>query len=74
MLFLSSKKQADVEAFSSASKYLMSCLVVSQIYPSELELNEANSFDTEVPILDLGLSITNGKVASKIYDKWDKYS
>ena len=47
--------------------------MVGQIYPTELQLNEANSFDTEAPFLDLNLSITNGIVSSKIYDKQDIY-
>ena len=33
--------------------------------PTELQLNKANSSDTEAPILDLNLSITNGIVSSK---------
>ena len=37
----------------------------------ELQLNKANSSDTEAPFLDLNLSITNGIVSSKIYDKRD---
>ena len=36
--------------------------MVSQIYPAELQLNKANSSDTEAPFLDLNLSITNGIV------------
>ena len=40
-----------------------------QIYPAELQLNKANSCDTEDPILDLDFSITNGIVVSQIYDK-----
>ena len=43
--------------------------MVGQIYPTELQLNKANSSDTEDPFLDLNLSITNGIVSSKIYDK-----
>ena len=43
--------------------------IVGQIYPTELQLNKANSSDTEAPFLDLNLSITNGIVSSKIYDK-----
>ena len=43
--------------------------MVGQIYPTELQLNKANSSDTEAPFLDLNLSITNGIVSSKIYDK-----
>ena len=42
--------------------------MVSQIYPTELELNKANSFGTEAPFLNLDLSITNGIVSSKIFD------
>ena len=42
--------------------------MVGQIYPTELQLNKANSSDTEAPFLDLNLSITNGIVSSKIYD------
>ena len=43
--------------------------MVGQIYPTGLQLNKANSSDTEAPFLDLNLSITNGIVSSKIYDK-----
>ena len=31
--------------------------------------NKANSSDTEAPFLDLDLSLTNGIVSCKIYDK-----
>ena len=48
--------------------------MVGQIYPSELQLNKANSSDTEAPFLDLNLSITNCIVSSKIYDKRDDYN
>ena len=43
-------------------------------YPTELQLNKANSSDTEAPFLDLNLSITNGIVSSKIYDKQDDFN
>ena len=72
---LSSDNQADViEAFNSTSRYLDDLLnidnpyfegMVNQIYPSELQLNKANTSDTEVPFLDLHLSISNGFVSSK---------
>ena len=32
------------------------------IYPAELQLNKANSSDTEAPFLDLNLLISNGIV------------
>ena len=43
--------------------------MVNRIYPPELQLNKANISDTEAPFLDLHLSISNGFVSSKIYDK-----
>ena len=39
-----------------------------------MSLNKANSSDTEAPFLDLNLSITNGIVSSKIYDKRDDFN
>ena len=79
MLSLSDNNQAEIiEAFNSTSRYLDGLLnidnlyfeqMVGQIYPTELQLNKANSSDTEAPFFDLNLSITNGKVSSKIYDK-----
>ena len=42
--------------------------MVSQIYSSELQLNEANSSDTNPTFLDLHLSISNDIVSTKIYD------
>ena len=45
--------------------------MVGQIYPTELQLNEANSYDTEAPFLDL--SITNGIVSSYINDTRDDF-
>ena len=47
--------------------------MVKQMYPPELQLNKANNTDTEVPLLDLHLSIANGFVSSKIYDKRDDF-
>ena len=38
------------------------------------ERDEANSFDTDAPFLDLNLSITNGIVSSKINDKRDDFN
>ena len=48
--------------------------MVNQIYPTELQLNKANSFDTEAPILDLDLSIMNGNdIVSSKNDKQDTF-
>ena len=39
--------------------------MVTQIYPSELQLNKANTSDTEAAFLDLHLSISNDIVLQK---------
>ena len=80
---LSDVKQAEIiEAFKSTSRYLDDLLnidnpyfegMVNRIYPPELQLNKANTADTEAPFLDLHLSISNGFVSSKIYDKRDDF-
>ena len=80
---LSNDNQANnIKAFNSTSRYLDDLLnignpyfeeMVNQIYPPELQLNEANTSDTEAPFLDLHLSISNGFVSSKIYDKGDDF-
>ena len=57
MMVLSNEKQADViDTFNTTSRYLIDILninnvyfdnMLSQIYPSELQLNKANTSDTE---------------------------
>ena len=83
MTSLSDVKQAEIiEAFKSTSRYLDDLLnidnpyfegMVNRIYPPELQLNKANTSDTEAPFLDLHLSISNRFVSSKIYDKRDDF-
>ena len=82
MTSLSDVKQAEIiEAFKSTSGYLDLLNIdnpyfegmVNRIYPPELQLNKANTSDTEAPFLDLHLSISNGFVLSKIYDKRDDF-
>ena len=69
MMSLSDDKQADIiDAFNTTSSYLDEILninnvyfdtMVSQIYPSELQLDKANTSDA--------------KVSTKIYDKCDDF-
>ena len=78
LLSLQGNNQTDIiEAFHSTSRYLDDLLnidnpyfqqMVGQIYPTEFQLDNANSSDTEAPFLDLNLSITNDIVSSDIYD------
>ena len=42
-----------------------------EIYLPELQRNNANTTDTEAPLSNLHLSIADGFVSSKIYDKRD---
>ena len=44
-----------------------------QIYPPEPQLNKVNISDTEAPFIDLQLSVANGFVSSKLYDKRDDF-
>ena len=82
MLSLSEDYQSDViEAFNSTSRHLDDLLnidnffesMVNRIYPSELQLNKANVSDTVALFLDLHLSISDGFVKTKIYDKRDDF-
>ena len=65
-----------VEAINSTSRYILNIDspyfegMVYQIYLPELQLNKANTTDTEAPFLDLHLSIVN---RFKIYDKRDDF-
>ena len=84
MMSLSDDKQAGViDAFNTTSRYLDDILninnvyfdnMVGQIYPSELQLNKANTSDTEAAFLDLHLSISNDIVSTKIYDTRDDFN
>ena len=78
---LSNDNHVDIiKAFNSTTRYSEDLLniddpyfeeIVYQIYPPELQLNKANTSETEAPFLDLHLSISNGFVSSKIYDDFD---
>ena len=75
MMSLSDDKQAVIiDAFNTTSRYLEDILninnvyfdnMVSQIYPTELQLNKANTSDTEATVLELHLSISNDIVSTK---------
>ena len=67
-----------IDAFNTTSRYLDNILniynvyfdnMVSQIYPSKLQLNKANTSDTEAAFL----SISNDTASTKIYDKGDDF-
>ena len=84
MKFLIKEKRYDmIDAFKSTSRYLDDLHnidnfhfehMVHSIYPAELQLNKANTSDTEAAFLDLNLSIHNDIVSTKIYDKRDDFN
>ena len=47
--------------------------MIPTIYPKELKLNKANNSDSYAAFLDLDLSISNGVISTKIYDKRDDF-
>ena len=80
---ISDHNQSEViETFNSTSQYLDDPLnidntffdsMVNHIYPSELQLNKANVSDTAAVFLDLHLSMPDGFVQTKIFDKRDDF-
>ena len=81
-MYKSRKRSRSRKRSNTTSRYLDDILninnvyfdnMVSQIYPSELQLNKANASDTEAAFLDLHLSISNDIVSTKIYDKRDDF-
>ena len=80
MMSPSDDKQADIiEAFNTTSRYVDDILnihvfnisfdnMVRKLYPAELQLNKANTSDTEASFFYLHLFISNDIVSTKIYD------
>ena len=72
-----------IEASNSSSRYLddllnidnnfFDSIMVNHNYPSELQLNKASMSDTEASFLDLHLSISDGFIKTKVYDKRDDF-
>ena len=78
MLSLTITKLMLLTHFNSGSRYLDDLHNIdnpyfkqmeSQIYPNELQLNKAKSFNTESSFMDVDFSTANGIVSSIIYDK-----
>ena len=61
----------DLIAINDGKEFLNS---FQEIFPTELELKRENTSDLEATFLDLHLSITDGKIETKLYDKRNSYS
>ena len=71
-----------ITAFNDTSRYLDGIFnidnpyfdnMISSIYPKELKLIKANISNNSAAFLDLDISINNGKISTKIYDKRDDF-
>ena len=83
LVSFSNDKRADIiDVFITTSRYLDDILhinyvnfdnMVSQINPSELQLNKTNTSDIKASFLNLHLSISYDVVSTTIYDKRDDF-
>ena len=72
-----------VDKFNNTFRYLDDILALNnddfdtytnEIYPPELTLNKANTNNQHCPFLDLDITVCNGKLNTKIYDKRDDFN
>ena len=77
MSFSDGKQAVIIDAFNTTSRYLDDTININTVYfdymvhhryPSELQLNNANTFDTNASFNDFHLSISNDIISTKIYD------
>ena len=77
-----SKKLGLVDKFNDTSRYLDDILIIdnpefeqhiSDIYPVELQLNKANTFDKETPSLDWNIKVVDDDIHTSVYDKRDDF-
>ena len=68
--------------FNDTSRYLDDILTIDNsefdkhildIYPTELQLNKANTSDKEMSFLDLNIKVIGSDVHTSVYDKRDDF-
>ena len=73
-----SKRYDLIDMFNDTSRYLDDILPIDKpefekhipdIYPTELQLNKANTSDKETSFLDLNIKAIGGAVHTSVYDK-----
>ena len=77
-----SKRYDLIDMFNDTSRYLDDLFTIDNlefekyipdIYPTELQLNEANTSDKETSFLDLNIKVIGSHVHTSVYDKRDDF-
>ena len=81
-----SKRFDLIDKFNDTSRYLDDIFTIdylafaehiTDIYPREIQLNKANTSDTETSFLDLNIKVIGSNIHTSVYDKrddWISYS
>ena len=77
-----SKRFDPIDKFNDTSRYLDDIFTIDNpafaehipdIYPRELQLNKANTSDTETSFLDLNIKVIGSNIHTSVYDKRDDF-
>ena len=77
-----SKRFDLIDKFNDTSRYIDDIFIIDNpafaehipdIYPSELQLNKANTSDTEISFLDLNIKVFGSNIHTSVYDKRDDF-
>ena len=77
-----SKRFDLIDMFNDTSRYLDDIFTIDNpefekhipdIYPAELQLNKANTSDTETSFLDLNIKVIGSDIHTSVYDKRDDF-
>ena len=81
--FKKSKRFDLIDKFNDTSRYLDDIFTIDNnpafsahipdIYPRELQLNKANTSDTETSFLDLNIKVIGSNIHTSVYDKCDDF-
>ena len=80
--FQKSKRFDLIDKFNDTSRYLDDIFTINNpafaehipdIFPTELQLNKANTSDKETSLLDLNIKVIGNNIHSSIYDKRDDF-
>ena len=75
-----SKRRDPIDMFNDTSRYLDDIFTIDNpefdkyipdIYPTELQLNKANTSDKETSFLDINIKVIGSDIHTSVYDKRD---